>query len=129
MHRIFILTKQREPFSLYAQLYWHHVNNHITPVLKELHWLPVNEWIQFKTLVFTFSHYMVRHRRFWQNWYLRMSTPGLSAHQVNCFWRYQNTNLKPVDKMCLVLLCQIVISLSIFEKHVKTFSFKQAFNC
>ena len=28
---------------------------HITPVLKELQWLPVNERIQLKTLVFTYE--------------------------------------------------------------------------
>ena len=29
--------------------------DHITPVLKELHWLPIKEHIQFKTLVITFK--------------------------------------------------------------------------
>ena len=29
--------------------------DHITPVLKELHWLPIKERIQFKTLVITFK--------------------------------------------------------------------------
>ena len=32
---------------------WKH--DDITPVFKELHWLPANRWIQFKTLVLTYK--------------------------------------------------------------------------
>ena len=29
--------------------------NHITPILKDLHWLPINECIKFKILILTFK--------------------------------------------------------------------------
>ena len=36
-----------------------HIRNHITPVLKDLHWLRINERIEFKILILT-------HRAFYE---------------------------------------------------------------
>ena len=51
--------------------------DHITPIIRQLHWLPVRQRVTFKIAVLVFQCLTVRHRRIWQT---TVSLLPMSAH-------------------------------------------------
>ena len=114
--------------------------DHITPILKELHWLPVIQRIQFKTLMITYKalngqapvyltellHQKANTRTLRSSGELILAVPkyklqtyGLNAFSVAAptLWNKLPSHIRNSK------------SLNVFKKDVKTFLFKQAFNC
>ena len=114
--------------------------DHITPLLKELHWLSVKEWIQFKTLMITYKalngqalEYLVelilekvntRAIRSSSELILTVPKYTLKTYESNGFcvatptmWNSLPSHIRNSS------------SLTVFRKHVKTFLFQQVFNC
>ena len=50
--------------------------NHVTPILRQLHWLPVRQRVTSRSLSWSFSDWPARHRRTWQT---TVSSPPTSA--------------------------------------------------
>ena len=118
--------------------------DHITPILKELHWLPVIKRIQFKTLMITYKAlnglapiYLTerlqkkantRTRRSYGELILavpkyKLQTYGLNAFSVAVSTLWNKLPSHIINSKSLNFLIKKIV------KHVKTFLFKQYFNC
>ena len=122
---------------------WQHskenIHDHITPVLMDLHWLPVNERIQFKILLLTFKSLnglapvyideMIQ--RYVPNRKLRSSSAFLLKQNK---WNLKSYGFRtftvaaPFLWNSLPLEVKSSPSLNIFKSKLKTHLFKCAFN-
>jgi len=109
-------------------------------MLKELHWLPVIKRIQFKTLLITYKAlnglapiYLTerlqkkantRTLRSYGELILAVPKYKLQTYGLNAFSVPGPTFLNKLPSHI-----RISKSLNVFKKHVKTFLFKQYFNC
>ena len=115
-------------------------HHHITPILMDLHWLPVNERIQFKILLLTFKslngfapvyidemiqHYVLNRKLCSSSAFLlKQNKQNLKSYGFRTFtvatpflWKYS-----------LPLEVKSSPSLNIFKSKLKTHLFKCAFN-
>ncbi len=113
--------------------------HHITPVLQQLHWLPVQSRIEFKTLILT---YKAVHRLApdYICDLVTLSTPSRSLRTAGCLSVYQpRCKLKTMGggafsyngpKLWIALPAFIrnAASLDCFKKLLKTHLFSKAFN-
>ena len=112
-------------------------HQHITPVLKDLHWLPVKQRIDFKVL--TFVH------KFFQNISPFYIQEILECHRPNRVLRSSGNNKLAVPRShstlgdrafsiyssikwnALPAYLKLSFTHDNFKRHLKTFLFKQAF--
>ena len=112
-------------------------HQHITPVLKDLHWLPVKQRIDFKVL--TFVH------KFFQNISPFYIQEILECHRPNRVLRSSGNNklvvprshstlgdrafsiYSPIKWNALPAYLKLSFTHDNFKRHLKTFLFKQAF--
>ncbi len=111
---------------------------HITPLLFQLHWLPVQFRIQFKLAVFAY--------RFFENSLPSYLSASLTAYQPSRSLRSSSEKLLKIPKFCLKtvghrsfsysassvwnslpLALRNSLSLPQFKKDLKTYLFRQAF--
>ena len=111
--------------------------SHITPVLAELHWLPVRERIQFKLLLLTFKSYhrlgpsylndIIQHYKSSRS--LRSDSQNLLTcrkFRMNSFGGRAFSSLAPRLWNALPSTLRTASSVSIFRKDLKTYLFKRA---
>ena len=113
--------------------------DHITPILHEIHWLPVKYRIMFKILVLTYkaihglapqyiSELIVRYR---PSRTLRSSSNNLLTipkHNLKTYGGRSFSIAAPMLWNSLPLIIRNAETLDIFKSKIKTFLFKQAFN-
>ena len=113
--------------------------DHIAPILKELHWLPVIKWIQFKTLMIAYQalnglapiyltellHEKSNARTLRSSGELMLAVPKykLQTSGLNAF-----SVAAPTSWNKLPSHIRNSKSPNVFKKQVKTFLFKQYFN-
>ena len=114
--------------------------DHITPVLKELHWLPIKERIQFKTLVITFKALNGQAPEYLSELLCRKVNTRLLRSSNEILLDIPKFKLKAygqnafcVSAPCLWNSLPNVVrnctSINAFNKSLKTFLFRKAFNC
>ena len=113
--------------------------DHITPVLKELHWLPVEQRIAFRILVHTFKClygkapiYICDMVSFLDSTRARRSSSHYMLKSQLCKTKYGPRAFKNNSALLwnkLPLEIRSCSSLSVFKRYLKTFLFKQAYNC
>ena len=69
---------------------------HISPVLSEMHWLPVKHRISYKILLLT-RHWLAMLHNISQHWCQNMYHHGPSIHRINISSIYQDGGLKHME--------------------------------
>ncbi len=113
--------------------------HHITPVLQQLHWLPVQSRIEFKTLILTYKAVHRQAPDYICN-LVTLSTPSRSLRSAGCLSLYQpHCKLKTMGGRAfsyngpklwnaLPAFIRNAVSLDCFKKLLKTHLFSKAFN-
>ena len=111
--------------------------NHITPILTDLHWLPIKARIQYKIILLTFNAVHGFAPYYIQNWSLHTNLHSPSDLPPSNSYKYPNREPKPMEKdFCLqcptlwnslphALRSQTNIEL--FKKQLKTHLYKKCF--
>ena len=111
--------------------------DHITPILRELHWLPVQQRVKFKVLILTFKSLNGLAPRYLQDRLIIKHNNGLRSDDSK-FLLVPRSNLKSYGDRCfsvsgpklwnsLPKKLRMCNSLEKFKTMLKTFLFKEAF--
>ena len=113
-------------------------SDHITPILIDLHWLPVSERVKFKILLTTFKAIHQMAPSYISDMISLYKPPRLLRSSSGISLKHQNYNMKTYGhrsfSVCapelwnsLPLSLRNLTNLASFKSSLKTFLFKQAF--
>ena len=114
--------------------------DHITPILKQLHWLPVKERIQFKTLMILYKALNGQAPEYLKELVQEKVNSRTLRSSSELLLNVPKYKLKTYGHMAFCVAAPTLWnsipshirnskSLTVFKKQVKTFLFKQVFNC